>query len=374
MLFNCSIEGGSEDERALHSMLSRYDELNRDIFTLHRKLRPLVSKNKGINQGNIEQLYFFIKDQVSNGVDVSSAAEDLYDQVYSLVSSADAGQVINILLDMALLEDEQTMLKRQIFTFMNMHSGGEPLSEAEEAAAFQELDMAVASENKAMFSAAQDVSANGDEVSTSYEADCFFSKSNYSPQVEKVPVQDTADSEQEKSTVSAINDPKDLTDLLASTNDNSRDIYSDAAAKEAAPPVPATPAVNPNAAVDDLLNELKEKHKLALANLQSIVDGDSMKRVKPLEDRLVMRKLQLADRKKAADSVNSGVDAETEQRFITALKDEIGEIQTEIDEAQVKAQRTKEGFGFVFQLIGTFLRNIDLDIRPDRRLQEEVHL
>ena len=165
-----------------------------------------------------------------------------------------------------------------------------------------------------------------------------------------------------------------MTDLLASTNDNSRDIYSDAAAKEAAPPVPATPAVNPNAAIDDLLNELKEKHKLALANLQSIVDGDSLKRVKPLEDRLVMRKLQLADRKKAADSVNSGVDAETEQRFITALKDEIGEIQTEIDEAQVKAQRTKEGFGFVFQLIGTFLRNIDLGIRPDHRLQEEVHL
>jgi hypothetical protein len=345
-------------------MLSRYDELNRDIFALHRKLRPLVSKNKGINQGNIEQLYFFIKDQVSNGVDVSTAAEDLYDHVYRLVSSSDASQVINILLDMALLEDEQTLLKRQIFTFMNMHSGGEPLSEAEEAAAFQELDMAVASENKAMFLAEQDVSANEDEGIMTCEAHRYFSSNltygsiNFSPQIEIAQDQDRAtDSEQEKLQASVVNDVKDLADLLESYNDTSEDIHNNAAAKEPVSPLPANPAVHPNAAIDGLLNELKDKHKMALANLQNIVDGDSLKRVKPLEDRLVMRRLQLADRKKAADSVNSGVDTETEQRFITALKDEIGEIQTEIEEAQVKAQRTKEGFGCIsFRVID---RSID---------------
>jgi hypothetical protein len=281
----------------------------------------------------------------------------------------------------------------QIFTFIGSKRGGDPGSEALRAAAFPESNMVLSRDSKAKLLATQVDSSQGKKVIASTEAQSKSRSSNSAnrttdlPPIRVSPVQNRAESKHSKSKTAASKHSKDVSDLPAVVNQGDKvisnnataakgikDGSSDAAAKEAAPPVPATPAVNPNAAIDDLLNELKEKHKLALANLQSIVDGDSLKRVKPLEDRLVMRKLQLADRKKAADSVNSGVDAETEQRFITALKDEIGEIQTEIDEAQVKAQRTKEGFGFVFQLIGTFLRNIDLGIRPDRRLQEEVHL
>ena len=323
-------------------MLSRSDELNRDLTALHRKLGLLISKDKGINRGSIEQLYIYLKEQVASGVDLSTAAEDLHDQVYSLVSSAKAGQVISILLDIAILEDEQTMIKRKIFTFMNTHSGGGRLSAAEEAAAFQELDEAIASENKAMFMAAQGDSTTGNVAVPEAE-----SKSSDPPLEDALPVQDGADSKQSESEAATSKESKDVSEVPV---EEKKDASYDASAKEESknPSNDAKPA-EVNSAVDDLLKEMKEKHKQALTNLQNIVDGEKLKKVKSLEDRLMLRKLQLADKKKAADSVNSEVDAETEQRLITALKDEIGEIQTEIEEAQVHAERTKEGFVIVFQ-------------------------
>ena len=322
-------------------MLSRSDELNRDLTALHRKLGLLISKDKGINRGSIEQLYIYLKEQVASGVDLSTAAEDLHDQVYSLVSSAKAGQVISILLDIAILEDEQTMIKRKIFTFMNTHSGGGRLSAAEEAAAFQELDEAIAIENKAMFMAAQGDSTTGNVAVPEAE-----SKSSDPPLEDALPVQDGADSKQSESEAATSKESKDVSEVPV---EEKKDASYDASAKEESknPSNDAKPA-EVNSAVDDLLKEMKEKHKQALSNLQNIVDGEKLKKVKSLEDRLMLRKLQLADKKKAADSVNSEVDAETEQRLITALKDEIGEIQTEIEEAQVHAERTKEGFVIVF--------------------------
>lgn len=355
-------------------MLSRSDEINRDLTGLHRKLGLLISKDKGINRGNIEQLYFFLKEQVANGIDLSSAVEDLHDEVYSLVSSAKANDVISILLEIAVLEDEQTMIKRQIFTFMNTHSGGGPLSQAEEAAAFEELDMAIASENKAMFMAAQNDSTKGNDVATSAEAESKSSDGAAdSAPSDSLQVQDKAESKQSNSEVAASKGFKDVSDLPAASKEESKDISYDAAAKEAAVHVPAIPAVNSNTAVDELLKEMKEKHKQALSNLQNIVDGDKLKKVKSLEDRLMLRKLQLADRKKAADSVNSEIDADTEQRLITALKDEIGEIQTEIEEAQVNAERTKEGFFSILIVPKLFIKlNVHFGVRSDRWIQEEV--
>lgn len=246
--------------------------------------------------------------------------------------------------------------------------GGDPVDGATKSAALPESNMASTSDNKAKLLAAEEVSSKGNKVIVSTEAQSKSSSSNPanratdSPSKGIIQGQHKAESKHGKSKAAASKYSKDVPDLPAVVHQENKAISNhttptmkagnkngshDAAAKEPVSPLPANPAVHPNAAIDGLLNELKDKHKMALANLQNIVDGDSLKRVKPLEDRLVMRRLQLADRKKAADSVNSGVDTETEQRFITALKDEIGEIQTEIEEAQVKAQRTKEGFGCI---------------------------
>ena len=252
----------------------------------------------------------------------------------------------------------------QIFTFMRTKRESKPVFEAAKAATFQKSNIVIASDNQAQGLAAQDVSIKANKIIASTDAQ---SKSSSSTSTTRTTVsrstgvtqgQDRAESKPSKSKTAASKYSKDVSDLPTVVNQDSKLISinvtanngnkndsNDAAAEETIPSLPAKSAVNPNAAIDDLLNELKEKHALALTNLQNIVDGYNWKRVKPLEDRLVKRKLQLADRKKAADSMQSGANAETEQRLITALADEIGEIQTEIEEAQVKAERTKEGFG-----------------------------
>jgi hypothetical protein len=157
----------------------------------------------------------------------------------------------------------------------------------------------------------------------------------------------SADNKSSHAGVAESKGSKAVSDSKALSKAERKDGSYHAEAKQVSPRVQSkpTPLVTSNAAAaaDDMLKEVKEKHKQALRSLQNIMDSDKMKKVKPIEDRLMLKKLQLADRKKAADSANSDIDAATEQRLIAALEDEIGEIQTEIEEAQENAERNKEG-------------------------------
>ena len=460
-------EMGTENERSLHKMLSRSDELNREISGLHHKLSLLIATDKGITRGNIEELYLYLKEHVANGVDLTSITEELHDHVYSLVSSSKAGEVISLLLDMTIYEDEQLMLKRKIFTFIST-SAGAPQTEAEQAEVFQEIEMNLASESKAMFngdfaspakqttldeefayaadekqasSAAEadkkstveesaelakadskeDIADSKEDIADSKE-DTADSKESKESVVEAAGADSaqttdetlsatslatseskevlTADSKDSKEPVLAastaetdqgsetaqskqaldnseskeaqavqaltsgskgtdINDAKNASeagDKNSEGNGDSRnasmsDALFSADPKNAAAAAAASdrndsklPPIKLEAKpdlVEENIKNLKDKHKQALTNLQNIVEAEKLKKMKALEDRLLLRKMQLADRKKAADSV--GADAETEQRLITAIKDEIGEIQTEIEETKVEFQKTKEG-------------------------------
>ena len=459
---------GTENERSLHKMLSRSDELNREISGLHHKLSLLIATDKGITRGNIEELYLYLKEHVANGVELTSITEELHDHVYSLVSSSKAGEVISLLLDMTIYEDEQLMLKRKIFTFIST-SAGAPQTEAEQAEVFQEIEMNLASESKAMFngdfaspakqttldeefayaadekqasSAAEadkkstveesaelakadskeDIADSKEDIADSKEdtADSKESKESVveaagadsaqttdetlsatSPATSESKEVLTADSKDSKEPVLAastaetdqgsetaqskqaldnseskeaqavqaltsgskgtdINDAKNASeagDKNSEGNGDSRNASMSDALFSAGPKnsaAAAAAASDRNDAklppikleakpdlVEENIKNLKDKHKQALTNLQNIVEAEKLKKMKALEDRLLLRKMQLADRKKAADSV--GADAETEQRLITAIKDEIGEIQTEIEETKVEFQKTKEG-------------------------------
>ena len=154
-----------------------------------------------------------------------------------------------------------------------------------------------------------------------------------------------AESKQNHAGAAESKGSKVVSDLQALPKAERKGGSYEAGAKQVASPVPSNSAVSSNAAaVDDLLKEVKEKHTQALTNLHNIVDGYKLKKVKSLDDRLMLKKLQLADRKKAAESANSDVDLDTERRLIIALEDEIGGIQTEIEEAHANAERNKEGF------------------------------
>jgi hypothetical protein len=63
---------------------------------------------------------------VGSGVDVAVLSEEMHEHVYTLIDSQRGGDVVNVLLEMHILEDEQSMLKRSI----NSCITGTPTSEA----------------------------------------------------------------------------------------------------------------------------------------------------------------------------------------------------------------------------------------------------
>mmetsp|Transcript_29107 Transcript_29107/g.40004 ORF Transcript_29107/g.40004 Transcript_29107/m.40004 type:complete len:1456 (+) Transcript_29107:23-4390(+) len=405
---------GSENERTLHSMLNRADQLNREITALHHKLSLLIATDKGISRQNIEELYFYLKEQVASGADLGSIAEELHDHVYNLVSSSKAGEVINLLLDMTIFEDEQMLLKRKIFTSVNESIGG---SQQDEEAAFQEIEMSLASESKAMFSSdfaakpEKSSSKEEDEQAINLESsqlpldsvdtasatklslDSMAKDSEEQPSLESKAMDSTAQSKpQFDSAQSSLdskmeillaeskenpNEPEFVNCLIANDRADNKGLNDEEskvdirtiAAKEiddatAAPskdepldsnssrvPLPVIPAAAPSAvvppvvpttdpAVDNAINDLKERHKVALSNLQKIVEGERIKKLKGLEDRLMLRKMQLAEHK--ASSVDSK-DPDADKRLAKAIQSEIDDIQSDIEDTKLNFERTKEG-------------------------------
>lgn len=55
---------GTDDEQALHSLINRYEEVQIDINTLHKKFSSFVSSHAGIRRPNMEELYLYLKEKV----------------------------------------------------------------------------------------------------------------------------------------------------------------------------------------------------------------------------------------------------------------------------------------------------------------------
>jgi len=400
-------------------MLSRTDQLNRDITALHHKLSLLIATDKGISRQNIEELYFYLKEQVASGVDLGTIAEELHDHVFNLVSSSKAGEVINLLLDMTIFEDEQMLLKRKIFTCVNESIGG---SQQDEAAAFQEIEMSLASESKALFNSdfaktetkvvdekaidselpqssskssldfvgldsdaqskpqfditesSLDVRAVDSEAQSKPQFDNTESSldlkavdSNAQSKPQFVKAESSLDSKMELVVAdSKENLNEDSLTAIATADTKCAGVESKGiginTAKEVVsnlfksepldsnspipPPVVSTATVaapvaaTTDPAIENAMNNLKDRHKTALTNLQKIVEGERIKKLKSLEDRLLLRKMQLAEHK--ASSVDSK-DPDEEKRFAKTIQSEIDDIQSDIEDAKLSFERTKEG-------------------------------
>jgi hypothetical protein len=366
-------------------MLSRSDELNRDISAQHHKLSLLIATDKGISRGNMEELYFYLKEQVASGMDLASMAEELHDHVYNLVSSSKASEVITLLLDMTILEDEQMMLKRKIFTYVNESAGG---SAAYQEAAFQEIEESLMSESKALFGGGildeKDAPQERKEALDSLSEEKTDSR-GVQEGGEVLPIVALDESKQSGAVADAkassiggdaeLDSKADAKDANAeakdgkATEEDKKDM-KDVMAKDEPPRLPA-PSKMGDPAVDAVLSSLKDKHKAALANLQAIVDEDRLKKMKSLEDRLLLKKMQLADRRASAGS--NGADEETDKKVVAVLKEEIAEIQAEIEGTNASFEKTKEGFLSIDRAVSVLRSLISpLRHRLDEGIQEEV--
>ena len=107
-------EMGTSDEQLLHKMITRHDEVQKDINLLHRRCGALCAPGSGIKRETVEELYLYLKDKVAGNADLSSVADEMHEHVYTLVDGAKGGEIINVLLEMHALEDEQSILRQKI--------------------------------------------------------------------------------------------------------------------------------------------------------------------------------------------------------------------------------------------------------------------
>ena len=57
---------GSDDERLLHTLLSRNEETQRELEVHHRSFDLLTSVDGGLSREKLEEMYLFLKENVGD--------------------------------------------------------------------------------------------------------------------------------------------------------------------------------------------------------------------------------------------------------------------------------------------------------------------
>lgn len=133
---------GSENEQLLHHLITRHEEVQKEISSLHKKCSLFVSShNFAVKRENIEELYLFLKEKVQSGVQISpEMAEEMHELVYHTTMSQSspelAMEVLALLLELNVSEDEEMLLRQRIQEMV----GASPPKRAEAPKLFEESE------------------------------------------------------------------------------------------------------------------------------------------------------------------------------------------------------------------------------------------
>lgn len=109
---------GTSDEQLLHSLISRHEEVRREITELHKKCSLYVSSHTNIRRENLEELYLFLKEKVRGGQELTAEMTDeMHEMIYNTTvgkSPELAMEVLSLLLELNVLEDEEIMVRARI--------------------------------------------------------------------------------------------------------------------------------------------------------------------------------------------------------------------------------------------------------------------
>lgn len=244
---------GTEDEQFLHSIISRHDEVVKEVNLLHLRCDQLVNSDRGIKRECLEELYLYLKEKVGSGVDFTTIADEMHDQVYSMVSSSKGTDIVNLLLDMHVLDEEKIYLYQQIQSLIS------PSKQSDSKEAIDSFDNS---------------ELNGGQK---FEFDEYGNLIE-SPDTKSAGAGRGRDSKGEKSVKGDYNNDGTTIDTVA-------------------------------------LDELKATHKAALTSLQNAIDNEKQKKLKELEDRLRRRKALRRKEGVEASEVELQEDAEIENEI-----------------------------------------------------------
>ena len=94
---------GTEDERLLHSLISRNDTVTRDVEALTRKCTLMFNSARrnadgttvvGLKRESLEELYLYLKEKVASGDDLGVIADEMHEIVYSQLPSDKGKEVL----------------------------------------------------------------------------------------------------------------------------------------------------------------------------------------------------------------------------------------------------------------------------------------
>lgn len=113
---------GTDDERYMHSLIQRHEEVMKQLAGLHGKCVLLTShgtQGPTIKREHLEELYLYLKEHVNSGMDLTHVSDEMYNLISQLIPSEESTEVVNLLLDIHVLEDEQILLRRKIASLLN---------------------------------------------------------------------------------------------------------------------------------------------------------------------------------------------------------------------------------------------------------------
>jgi hypothetical protein len=113
---------GTDDERYMHSLIQRHEEVMKQLAGLHGKCVLLTShgsQGPAVKREHLEELYLYLKEHVNSGMDLTHVSEEMYNLISQLIPSEESTEVVNLLLDIHVLEDEQILLRRKIASLLN---------------------------------------------------------------------------------------------------------------------------------------------------------------------------------------------------------------------------------------------------------------
>jgi hypothetical protein len=363
---------GTADEQLLHRLIARHDELAQEVSAQHRQMSLLVASERGaLKREHLEEFYLYLKQQVATCATLDTLTDDLYDHVSSFISSSKGTNVVNILLDMHILEDEQSMVRQQIQELVGHSPTRQGAEQAGNDVFLDQQDVSLQVEYDAKGHTLDDASdAKGTQKygiaaafgrqQSATSAAMFAADSKHGPSVGSIAAGVAPASTGSPRRFDGSRDDADPRSPYADNKAAAASSYNNPFSPgptNATTTTPAAAAAEDRAQQDAAyLAEAKEKHRASLRLLKELLDADRSKQLSALEEKLMrrralfkaqQRKAYLMRRNQAQDGDGGGMDAkgegaESEQRDeeAAALQQEqalaVEEVEAEIAALQEK--------------------------------------
>jgi hypothetical protein len=245
---------GNEDEQRLHRLLSRHEEVRKEIVHLYRKCAIFLHTHPEVKQDQVHHTYLLLKEQLTGGhSDQQLSFESEEDAFMALATSPEQQQVVNILLDIHIREDEQSMLKREIHLLLGIAYG----DESDEKRDGDKKGDIRSDEKRG--AAKEEMSAGYNDASSMLGDDSFHAMMKIA---NATSAEDKEDSKVESGViVTNANSPK----RVVLDNNISLPRHE-----------------------DELVDALKHRHRQALQKLKNMLENDKQRRLHHLEARLAL--------------------------------------------------------------------------------------